>query len=77
MLRERARSVAQRQTLKPCAPRHARSVLNKITPEKFDRLMEQLLDLGINSAEALKDTISLIFDKVSSLACPLLPSLVL
>ena len=39
-------------------------MLNKITPEKFDRLMEQLLDLGINSAEALKDTISLIFDKV-------------
>ena len=52
-------------------------MLNKITPEKFDRLMEQLLELGINSAEALKDTISLIFDKVSSLACPLLPSLVL
>lgn len=39
-------------------------MLNKITPEKFDRLMEQLLELGINTAEALKDTISLIFDKV-------------
>jgi translation initiation factor 4G len=55
--REAAHS-ASAETLLP------RSVLNKITPEKFDRLMEQLLDLGINSAEALKDTISLIFDKV-------------
>ena len=39
-------------------------MLNKITPEKFDRLMEQLLELGINSGDALKDVISLIFDKV-------------
>ena len=39
-------------------------MLNKITPEKFDRLMEQLLELGINSGDALQDVISLIFDKV-------------
>jgi hypothetical protein len=57
-------------------------VLNKITPEKFDRLMEQLLvrtqcdvsalaadspsllqELGIETAEQLKEVISLIFDK--------------
>ena len=43
-------------------------MLNKITPEKFDRLMEQLLELGINSGDALKDVISLIFDKVRLVA---------
>jgi translation initiation factor 4G len=37
--------------------------LNKITPEKFDRLMEQLLECGIDDAATLSETISIVFDK--------------
>ena len=43
--------------------RAVKSILNKITPEKFDRLMEQLLEVGITTAAALSDTISIVFDK--------------
>ena len=43
--------------------RAVKSILNKITPEKFDRLMEQLLEAGINTAATLSETISIVFDK--------------
>ncbi|KAJ0031077.1 hypothetical protein Pint_14351 [Pistacia integerrima] len=39
------------------------SILNKLTPEKFDLLKGQLIDSGITSADILKGVISLIFDK--------------
>ncbi|XP_048491005.2 eukaryotic translation initiation factor-like [Beta vulgaris subsp. vulgaris] len=39
------------------------SILNKLTPEKYDLLKGQLIDSGITSAEILKGVISLIFDK--------------
>lgn len=38
-----------------------KGVLNKLTPEKFDRLLSQLLD-NVKSAEILHGTISLVFE---------------
>ena len=43
-----------------------RSILNKLTPQKFQTLMQQILDLEINTEERLKGTIDLIFEKVST-----------
>ncbi|KAE8735444.1 Eukaryotic translation initiation factor isoform 4G-1 [Hibiscus syriacus] len=40
-----------------------KGILNKLTPEKYDLLKDQLLDSGITSADILKDVISLIFEK--------------
>ncbi|KAD2394229.1 hypothetical protein E3N88_41206 [Mikania micrantha] len=39
------------------------SILNKLTPEKFDLLKGQLIDSGITTADILEGVISLIFDK--------------
>ena len=41
-----------------------RSILNKLTPQKFQTLMQQILELEINTEERLKGTIDLIFEKV-------------
>lgn len=43
--------------------RTVKGILNKLTPEKFNVLVEQLLNAGIESAEILKGVISLVFDK--------------
>ncbi|KAJ7560639.1 hypothetical protein O6H91_04G138100 [Diphasiastrum complanatum] len=43
--------------------RTVKGILNKLTPEKYEILLEQLLQSGINSAEILQGVISLIFDK--------------
>eukprot|EP00871_Galdieria_phlegrea_P005738 jgi/Galph1/651/GphlegSOOS_G5380.1 len=40
-----------------------RSILNKLTYEKFDRLYEQILDVKIDSPEILRGIVSEIFDK--------------
>ncbi|KAL9224161.1 hypothetical protein vseg_000225 [Gypsophila vaccaria] len=40
-----------------------KGILNKLTPEKYDLLKDQLIESGITSAEILKGVISLIFDK--------------
>ncbi|KAL2461093.1 MI domain-containing protein [Abeliophyllum distichum] len=39
------------------------SILNKLTPEKFDLVKGQLIDSGITSADILKGVVSLIYDK--------------
>lgn len=41
-----------------------RSVLNKLTPEKFDRLVAQVQSLPIDSSDRLEGVIKLIFEKV-------------
>lgn len=43
--------------------RRVRGILNKLTPEKFDRLLFDLLNLGVNSKPILKGIILLIFEK--------------
>eukprot|EP00250_Pteridium_aquilinum_P004367 c14581_g1_i1 orf=369-2852(+) len=43
--------------------RTVKGILNKLTPEKFEVLLDQLLNAGIDSAEILKGVISLVFDK--------------
>ncbi|XP_074561531.1 eukaryotic translation initiation factor-like [Curcuma longa] len=50
-----------------------KGILNKLTPEKFDLLKEQLIDAGITTADILKDVITLIFEKAvfEATFCPM------
>lgn len=43
-----------------------RSILNKLTPQKFQELMKQVTDLSIDTEERLKGAIDLIFEKAIS-----------
>lgn len=43
-----------------------RSILNKLTPQKFEELMKQVTDLKIDTEERLKGVIDLIFEKAIS-----------
>lgn len=43
--------------------RVVKGILNKLTPDKFEVLLGQLLNAGIDSADILKGVISLVFDK--------------
>ncbi|XP_022106405.1 eukaryotic translation initiation factor 4 gamma 2-like [Acanthaster planci] len=43
--------------------RRVRGILNKLTPEKFDKLVLELLNVGIDSKVVLKGIILLVFDK--------------
>ncbi|XP_038984202.1 eukaryotic translation initiation factor-like [Phoenix dactylifera] len=40
-----------------------KGILNKLTPEKFDVLKDQLIDAGITTPHILQDVITLIFEK--------------
>ena len=44
--------------------RKTTSILNKLTPQKFQTLLTQILQLEIDSEERLKGVIDLIFEKV-------------
>eukprot|EP01018_Ginkgo_biloba_P010109 Gb_08610 [translate_table: standard] len=50
-----------------------KGILNKLTPEKFDVLEDQLINSGINSADILLGVVSLIFDKavLEPTLCPM------
>ena len=52
----------------PCAEleRNVRSILNKLTPQKFDKLVKQFNELKIDSEKKLANSIELIFEKVSN-----------
>lgn len=41
--------------------RQIKGILNKLTPEKFDRLLNQLLEV-VTTAEILKHTIAMVFE---------------
>eukprot|EP00794_Sanderia_malayensis_P018214 gene18214-20032_t len=43
--------------------RRIRGILNKLTPEKFDRMLFELLNIGIDNKTILKGLILLIFEK--------------
>lgn len=43
-----------------------RSILNKLTPQKFQELMKQVSELAIDTEERLKGAIDLIFEKAIS-----------
>ena len=45
--------------------RQVRSILNKLTPQKFDKLVKQFNELKIDSERKLANSIELIFEKVS------------
>jgi translation initiation factor 4G len=42
-----------------------RSILNKLTPQKFDLLVEQVKKLDISNDEKLAGVIELVFEKVN------------
>ena len=44
--------------------RQVRSILNKLTPQKFDKLVKQFKELEIDSEVKLNKSIELIFEKV-------------
>lgn len=44
--------------------RKVRGILNKLTPQKFQTLTQQIIDLDINTEDRLKGTIDLVFEKV-------------
>uniref|UniRef100_A0A7M4EWY5 Eukaryotic translation initiation factor 4 gamma 1 n=1 Tax=Crocodylus porosus TaxID=8502 RepID=A0A7M4EWY5_CROPO len=46
--------------------RRVRSILNKLTPQMFQQLMKQVMELSINTEERLKGVIDLIFEKAIS-----------
>ena len=39
-------------------------ILNKLTPRKFKRLVEQLMELSIDTAQRLEGVIEIIHEKV-------------
>lgn len=43
--------------------RHVRGILNKLTPDKFDKLCLELLNVGISNKNILKGIILLVFEK--------------
>lgn len=43
------------------ATRQVKGILNKLTPENFDRLIQQILDI-VTDAEILHGTIRLVFE---------------
>ena len=45
--------------------RKARSILNKLTPQKFDKLVAQFKELDIDTVEKLEMCMELVFEKVS------------
>lgn len=46
--------------------KRVRSILNKLTPQKFQQLMKQVMELNIDTEERLKGVIDLIFEKAIS-----------
>ena len=46
--------------------RKVKSILNKLTPQKFQKLRDQMLELPIDTEERLSGVIDIIFEKVSS-----------
>lgn len=46
--------------------KQVRSILNKLTPQKFQQLMKQVTDLTIDTEERLKGVIDLTFEKAIS-----------
>jgi translation initiation factor 4G len=47
--------------------RKFRGILNKLTPQKFGTLIQQVLDLEIDTPERLEEVISIIFETVCCL----------
>ena len=44
-------------------PKKVRSILNKLTPQKFNTLLQQMRSLKIDTPERLRGAIDLIFEK--------------
>ena len=50
--------------------KNVRSILNKLTPQKFDKLVKQFNELKIDSEMKLANSIELIFEKVRIIYYP-------
>ena len=44
--------------------RRSRAILNKLTPQKFDKLVQQFKELDIDTIEKLTMCMELVFEKV-------------
>lgn len=41
----------------------ARGILNKLTPEKFEKLYDQFMEMKVSSVEILSAVVSIVYDK--------------
>jgi len=60
---EKAKELSDEQREMDEVCRNVRSILNKLTPQKFQTLVNQMLTLKVNSVEKLEKAIDLIFEK--------------
>jgi len=60
---EVSKDVASEESEKEELLRKARGILNKLTPQKFEKLVEMMKSLNINTGDKLKGVIDLIFEK--------------
>ena len=47
--------------------RKSQGILNKLTPQNFDKLVAQMKELSLNTVDRLRKVIDIIFEKVSEL----------
>ena len=57
-------SISEEQSKTDALYKRVRSVLNKLTPQKFDTLVNQVRELPIDTQERLQGVINLVFEKV-------------
>jgi translation initiation factor 4G len=57
-------SASEEQTKIEALYKRVRSVLNKLTPQKFSTLVNQVRELEIDTQEKLQGVIDLVFEKV-------------
>lgn len=60
-------SISEEQNKTEALYKKVRSVLNKLTPQKFNTLVNQVRELKIDSQERLQGVIDLVFEKVRKL----------
>ncbi|CAL7944670.1 unnamed protein product [Xylocopa violacea] len=61
--RLKAASLTEEETKSEALYKRVRSVLNKLTPQKFNTLVDQVRSLTIDTAERLQGVINLVFEK--------------
>lgn len=56
--------MSEEKTKSDALYKRVRSVLNKLTPQKFETLVNQVRELQIDTQERLQGVIDLVFEKV-------------
>lgn len=63
-------NLTEEETKTEALYKSVRSVLNKLTPQKFNTLVEQVRELPIDTPERLQGVINLVFEKVNLISWP-------